>query len=57
MSNGIIFDIPSDGIRNDDNILIELTRDCDVECANDIFKAFQRIYFHCLNRLWTRQSK
>ena len=23
MSNGIIFDIPSDGIRNDDNILIE----------------------------------
>ena len=44
MSNGIIFDIPSDGIRNDDNILIELTRDCDVEYANDIFKAFQRIY-------------
>jgi hypothetical protein len=44
MSNGIIFDIPSDGIRNDDNILIELTRNCDVECANDIFKAFQRIY-------------
>ena len=44
MSNGIIFDIPSDGIRNDDNILIELTRDCSMECANDIFKAFQRIY-------------
>ena len=44
MSNGIIFDIPADGIRNDDNILIELTRDCDVEYANDIFKAFQRIY-------------
>lgn len=44
MSNGITFDIPVDGIRNDDNILIELTRDCDVECANNIFKAFQKIY-------------
>lgn len=44
MSNGIIFDIPSDGIRNDDNILIELTKDCDVEYASDIFKVFQKIY-------------
>ena len=44
MSNGIIFNIPSDGIRNDDNILIELTRDCNVEYANNIFKAFQSIY-------------
>lgn len=44
MSNGIIFDIPTDGIRNDDNILIELTEDCSVEYATNIFEAFQRIY-------------
>ncbi len=44
MSNGIIFDIPADGIRNDDNILIELTKDCDISCASDLFNAFQRIY-------------
>lgn len=44
MSNGIIFDIPADGIRNDDNILIELAKDCDISCASDLFNAFQRIY-------------
>ena len=42
MSNGIIFDIPADGVRNDDNILIELTKDCDISCASDLFNAFQR---------------
>ena len=44
MSNGIIFDIPADGVRNDDNILIELTRDCDISCAADLFNVFQKIY-------------
>ena len=44
MSNGIIFDIPKDGIHDDDTILIELTEDCSVNYANDIYNAFQKIY-------------
>ena len=44
MYNGIIFDIPADGVKDNDNILIELTEDCNVEYANNIFEAFQRIY-------------
>ena len=41
MSNGIIFDIPKDGIHDDDIILIELTEDCSIDYANDIFNAFK----------------
>lgn len=33
MYNGIIFDIPTDGVRDNDNILIELTKDCNVSYA------------------------
>ena len=33
MYNGIIFDIPTDGVKDNDNILIELTKDCNVSCA------------------------
>lgn len=44
MSNEIIFDIPADGIKNDDNILIELSKHCDIESAKGIFDAFQKIY-------------
>jgi hypothetical protein len=33
MSNGIIFDIPADGVKDNDNILIELTKNCDISCA------------------------
>ena len=44
MSNGIIFDIPKDGIHDDDTILIELSEDCPIDYANDIFNAFKKIY-------------
>lgn len=44
MYNGIIFDIPADGVKDNDNILIELTKDCDISCASDLFNAFQKIY-------------
>lgn len=44
MYNGIIFDIPIGGVKDNDNILIELTKDCDVSCAQDLFNAFQKIY-------------
>ena len=44
MSNGIIFDVPKDGVRDDDTILIELTEDCPIDYANDIFNAFKKIY-------------
>ena len=44
MYNGIIFDIPTDGVKDNDNILIELTKDCNVSCASDLFNAFQKIY-------------
>ena len=44
MSNGIIFDIPKDGIHDDDIILIELSEDCSIDYANDIYNAFQKIY-------------
>ena len=44
MSKEIIFDIPKDGIHDDDTILIELVEDCPVEYANDIFNAFKKIY-------------
>ena len=44
MYNGIIFDIPTDGVRDNDNILIELTKDCNVSYAQDLFNAFQKIY-------------
>lgn len=44
MSNEIIFDIPADGVKDNDNILIELTKDCDISCASDLFNAFKRIY-------------
>ena len=44
MSNGIIFDIPKDGVKEDDIILIELAKDCDIDYANDIYKAFSSIY-------------
>ena len=44
MSNGIIFDIPKDGIHDDDIILIELSEDCSIDYANDIYNVFQKIY-------------
>ena len=44
MSNGIIFDVPKDGVRDDDTILIELSEDCPIDYANDIFNTFKKIY-------------
>ena len=44
MSNGIIYDIPKDGVYEDDNIMIEVTEDCDIDTANEIFKLFQNLY-------------
>ena len=44
MSKEIIFDIPKDGVRDDDTILIELSEDCPIDYANDIFNAFKKIY-------------
>lgn len=44
MYNGIIFDIPTDGVRDNDNILIELMKDCDISCAQNLFNTFQKIY-------------
>lgn len=40
----IIFDIPIDGIREDDFIFLELTEDCDVETARMISEAFEETY-------------
>lgn len=44
MSNGIVFDIPRDGIKEDDFIFLELTKDCDVETARMLSEAFQGTY-------------
>ena len=44
MSKEIIFDIPKDGIHDDDTILIELSEDCLIDYANEIYNAFSRIY-------------
>ena len=44
MYNGIIFDIPIDGIKDNDTILIELTKDCDASYASEFFNAFKKIY-------------
>ncbi len=40
----IIFDIPSDGIKEDDVIFLELTEDCDVDTATHLYQAFQTTY-------------
>ena len=44
MSNGIIFDVPKDGVRDDDTILIELTEDCPIDYANEKKKKKKKIY-------------
>ena len=44
MSNRIIFDIPSDGIRENDIIFLELTENCDIETATHLYEAFQHTY-------------
>ena len=44
MSNKIVFDIPADGVKEDDIILIELTEDCNIDVANEIFNIFKKIY-------------
>ena len=44
MSKEIAFNVPKDGVKEDDIILIELTEDCGIEYANDIHNAFSKIY-------------
>lgn len=44
MSKNIIFETPKDGIRNDDIIFIEITENCNIETAGDIYDSFCKIY-------------
>ena len=44
MYNGIVFNIPTDGIKDNDNILIELTKDCDLSEASALCDMFHKIY-------------
>ena len=44
MSNKIVFDIPIDGVKENDIILIELTEYCNIETAQDILNIFKKIY-------------